>query len=83
MLSLVTFTGEIADTKVVLHKEKKKKINKHKKRAVWLWAVTVTEDESLTSSLSDRIAILLISSELNWSDVYVVMWLCITTQYSN
>ena len=28
MLSLVTFTGEIADTKVVLHKEKKKtKIN--------------------------------------------------------
>ena len=25
MLSLVTFTGEIADTKVVLHKEKKKK----------------------------------------------------------
>ena len=28
MLSLVTFTGEIAITKVVLHKEKKKKINK-------------------------------------------------------
>ena len=33
MLSVVTFTGVIANTKVVLHKEKKKKINKHKKES--------------------------------------------------
>ena len=61
--SLVTFTGESADTKVVLllHKEKKKKkkkINKQSCLAVKL-AVMVMEVKSLLICLSDQIAIIL------------------------
>ena len=54
--SLVTFTGEIADTKVVLllHKEKKKKkINKQE------LSVSCYGNESLLICLSDQIAIIL------------------------
>ena len=59
--SLVTFTGESTDTKVVLllHKEKKKKkINKQSCLAVKL-AVMVMEVKSLLICLSDQIAIIL------------------------
>ena len=59
--SLVTFTGESADKKVVLllHKEKKKKkINKQSCLAVKL-AVMVMEIKSLLICLSDQIAIIL------------------------
>ena len=60
--SLVTFTGEIADTKVVLllHKEKKKKkINKQEESCLAVsLSVMVTEVESLLC-LSDQIAIIL------------------------
>ena len=65
MLSLVTFTGKIADTKVVLHKEKKKKINKHKKESCLALSCYGNGSRKFTLSLSDRIAIILISSELN------------------
>ena len=59
--SLATFTGDIADTKVVLllHKEKKK-INKQEESCLAVrLAVMVTKVESLLICLSDQIAIIL------------------------
>ena len=70
--SLVTFTGEIADTRVVLlllHKEKKKNLDKQT-RAVCetVWAVIIRYgNERLLICLSDQIIRLLSYLIANWT----------------